>query len=445
LLRRTLTVRAAVTTAVLLALTAGTARAGTNTVTFGEQGEYPIVIPAGVTSLQVVAIGGKGGTGNYWVEGGFGARVTATIPVTGGATRYVVVAGNGLEGSPRAGAGSGGGASDIRTTPVAQGVTSTDTRLLVAGGGGGSGRGVNSGAAGSAGIGGDAGMPGGASRRDGGLVGGGGAGTSLGGGAGGTANPDRWGQAGWPGERGVGGNGGLAGTLGFPSEDQQASGGYNGGGWAGGGRVNYRPGGWETFYGGGGGGGGLHGGGGGGGVVPESTNDSGGGGGGGSSLVPAGGTAAIDTTGSPSITISFEDSVRPVVGLNATPAATSRALTVSGTAGTVLGDGAVTIDVYAGAAASGAPVLSRALTHDARTGAYETSLGALPDGQYSVRATQVDGAGNVGLSTTRTFVEDTTRPVISLTTPASGTVTDEPAPTFAGVAGTTPRDARPCS
>lgn len=257
---------------------------------------------------------------------------------------------------------------------------------------------------------------------------------------GGSANPDRWSEAGWPGERGVGGNGGLAGSLGFPSRDQQASGGYNGGGWAGGGFVNYRPGGWETFYGGGGGGGGLHGGGGGGGVVLESTNDSGGGGGGGSSLVPAGGTLTTDTTGTPSITISFDDSVRPVVSLDPTPAATRGDLAVSGIAGTVLGDGAVTIDVYAGATASGAPVVSRTVAHDARSGAYETSLGALPEGQYSVRATQVDGAGNVGVSTTRTFVEDTTRPVISLTSPASGTLTNEAAPTFAGVAGTTPRD-----
>lgn len=79
--------RTAIATGVLLLCGAGTALAATNAVTFADPGEYPIVIPNGVTSLKVVAVGGSGGEGTYGVPGGFGARVTANLPVTGGATR----------------------------------------------------------------------------------------------------------------------------------------------------------------------------------------------------------------------------------------------------------------------------------------------------------------------------------------------------------------------
>jgi hypothetical protein len=83
----------------------------------------PFVVPAGVSWLQVDAIGGQGGTGSSAI-GGRGGRTQGAIPVTPGETlyRYVGGAGNsstggwngGGNGSGASAGGGGGGATDIR-------------------------------------------------------------------------------------------------------------------------------------------------------------------------------------------------------------------------------------------------------------------------------------------------------------------------------------------
>ena len=63
------------------------------TVTFTSAGEHSFTVPAGVTSLHVIAIGGAGGTGQGGGgAGGLGAMATADLTVTPGATLYVEVA-----------------------------------------------------------------------------------------------------------------------------------------------------------------------------------------------------------------------------------------------------------------------------------------------------------------------------------------------------------------
>ncbi|WP_157412923.1 MBG domain-containing protein [Aeromicrobium sp. Root236] len=119
------------------------------TVTFSSKGQHEYVVPDGVTRVDVVAVGGHGGAG--WRDGGRGARARATLSVTPGQTLYAVVGSNasgstpgsngggaaggaGCQGAP----GAGGGATDVRTVPVGED-GSADSRILVAGGGGGSG------------------------------------------------------------------------------------------------------------------------------------------------------------------------------------------------------------------------------------------------------------------------------------------------------------------
>lgn len=239
--------------------------------TFSATGaEQTFVVPAGVTSVRVTAIGGRGGAGyGSNVPGGAGAAVAGTVAVTPGQTLYVEVGANGssansgsfqpvFNGGAAAGSGTspggtGGGASDVRTVPRAQGPASLASRRLVAAGGGGGG--------GVIGVGGAAGQPG----TNGNFSTGGGPGTAAAGGAGGLGA-----QSGLPGTAGGAGDGGGGGNA-------------------------------PGHTGGGGGGGGLFGGGGGGGA-----DNSAGGGGGGSSLVPTGGTFAPDATGTPSVTLAYD-------------------------------------------------------------------------------------------------------------------------------------------
>ncbi len=274
-------------------LTASGATAAPVTQNFALTGdEQTFVVPAGVTSIDVVATGGRGSSGTS-ASPGRAAQVTGTITVTPGQTLYVNVGGNG--GAPFArfnggglGVGAGGGASDVRTSSRINGTTSLESRLLVAAGGGGAGAfdapGGNAGANGS----------------DSDALGcdGGDAGTATQGGASG------------------GGNGGAtSGSLG-----QGGDGG-------------------NTEFGrlGGGGGGGLYGGGGGGSIF-IGAGGCGAGGGGGSNLVPSGGSATLAAAGStPSISFTYEivETTPPSLsGLSATPdpATTGEAVTVSATA-----------------------------------------------------------------------------------------------------------------
>jgi hypothetical protein len=285
----------------------------TDTCTYTTAGEDTFAVPTGVSQVTVMAVGGAGGEGLAFVDstivpgaaGGSGAQVSATLGVTGGSTLYTEVGSNGANAVGNAGAqtcspgaggtngggdggasrcdsqsgGGGGGASDVRTSSSAAltGDPGTDPRLVVAGGGGGGGGGYlsNGGAGGAAGNSSVTGAGAGGSctvPED--VETGGTGGVGSGGGAGGTARgscaevaSSSPGGGGSPGTGGVGGNG-----------DPVNSGG------------------------GGGGGGGFIGGGGG--VAVDGDWDSGGGGGSSFSVDPNA-VVTTDSTGVPSVTISY--------------------------------------------------------------------------------------------------------------------------------------------
>jgi hypothetical protein len=277
---------------------AATAQAATQTFNY-TGGEQTFTVPAGVTSVEVTAIGGHGGSAA--ASGGAAAQVTGTLSVTPGETLYVEVGGNGANGNPNgggtsvsggfnggaAGGAGGGGASDVRTSPSAQGL-SPDDRLIVAAGGGGSGQ--NGGCQGGAG--GAAEQPG----ENGTCAnGGGGAGTQSSGGAGGINGCG-------PGQEGQLGIGGEGGGSGFGGEFCNL----------------------DT---GGGGGGGLYGGGGGCGAAANSS----GGGGGGSSLVPLGGSSTLAPNVEPQIQITYASSPAPTVVTEPASGVASKAATLNAT------------------------------------------------------------------------------------------------------------------
>ena len=106
------------------------------------------IVPNRVTSIQVNAIGAKGGTGGGGEPGGAGANITTTINVTPGQVLYVVVGGfpgqsatakygfggsGGIDNSGSYYGGAGGGLSGLFNTST----PSTSSALVVAGGGGG--------------------------------------------------------------------------------------------------------------------------------------------------------------------------------------------------------------------------------------------------------------------------------------------------------------------
>lgn len=252
-------------------------------------------VPAGVTSIQVEAWGAQGGD-NFSSTGGLGGYISGDLTVTPGQVLDIYVGGqNGYNGGGAGGSGSGsigyngmngGGASDVRTS----GGGLAD-RLVVAGGGGGAGRGdcvsQHGGAGGyPGGTGGQAGNPayagadgtamngGNSGAGDCGgscscSPGGGGGGGGNGGGAGGGYGPSFGGLV------AIGGSGGACGQNGDPAgggAGSEGQGGCFGQGGAGGTSSN---------GGGAGGGGGWYGGGAGGG------NWATGGGGGSSYVVPA--------------------------------------------------------------------------------------------------------------------------------------------------------------
>lgn len=190
--------------------------------------EQSYLVPSGVTSVHVVAVGAPGGGGTQ-ITGGRGAVVSADLPVPQGQTvLYVEVGGTGA-GFNGGGSPNGGDASDVRLLPRAA-ADSINSRVIVAGGGGGVGNYA----------GGDAGSDGGGADM------GGKAGTATAGGSGGQGNPPEACTNGQPGSLGQGGNFSASGGGG---------GGYYGGGSGGAiGGPNCGPGSYETPGGGGGGG-----------------------------------------------------------------------------------------------------------------------------------------------------------------------------------------------
>jgi large repetitive protein len=116
--------------------------------------------------------------------------------------------------------------------------------------------------------------------------------------------------------------------------------------------------------------------------------------------------------------------------------------TIAGVAGTAAGDGpTVTLRIYAGSTVGGTTV--ETLTASRQTGGLfgAAAFPALADGLYTVQATQSDAAGNVGLSTPRTFRVDTTAPSVTVTAPANASAPTTTEPIFAGTAGRAPGDA----
>ncbi len=230
--------------------------------------EQSFEVPAGVHSINVVALGaGGGGMLKDCPHGERGGRVFAVMPVTPKRTLQVYVGGRGSAadggfngggsggGTGSFGGGGGGGASDVRLNPGR-----LSDRILVAGGGGGEGANNPSnprlGRWGCGGGGGAlAGGSGGVGYAENGASGGGGGlgGTQNRGGSGGAggSGPVGYGFPGSAGSRGVGGNGG-----GCPSGECGGLGAGGGGGYYGGGGGGSGGGGSSLGGDGGGGGGG---------------------------------------------------------------------------------------------------------------------------------------------------------------------------------------------
>ena len=118
-------------------LTWAAAPALADTQTFLHTGaEQTFTVPGGVSTVHVVAIGGRGGgSANAVVRGGEAHQVTGDLGVTAGQTLYLEVGGSGQNASDGgaggfngggAGAtgssGGGGGASDVRAFPRAAGL-----------------------------------------------------------------------------------------------------------------------------------------------------------------------------------------------------------------------------------------------------------------------------------------------------------------------------------
>ena len=81
---------------------------------------------------------------------------------------------------------------------------------------------------------------------------------------------------------------------------------------------------------------------------------------------------------------------------------TSTTPTITGDRGTATGDLAtVTVNIYAGALATGTPVQTLSDTNSGST--WTVNAAALLPGVYTVQATQTDGAGNAGASAAVTF------------------------------------------
>jgi hypothetical protein len=116
--------------------------------------------------------------------------------------------------------------------------------------------------------------------------------------------------------------------------------------------------------------------------------------------------------GIPSTMSTATDWVAPALTLT-TPAdgsaQSSTSVTLSGAAGNATGDSTtVTVNLYSGTTAIGAPVTTRSVTRTA--GTWSTTVTSLAAGTYTAQATQSDSAGNTATSASHTFTIDTTAP-----------------------------------
>ncbi len=127
-----LTLRALCTVAALgtaLGATASGASAASVSATtiFSSPGETSFTVPIGTSTLDVTAVGGKGGRGDGAdaSEGGFGAIVTGSLAVSSGEELPLLVAGN------------GGGGGNVNGAPGGAGFGGSGGSAGNAGGGGG--------------------------------------------------------------------------------------------------------------------------------------------------------------------------------------------------------------------------------------------------------------------------------------------------------------------
>lgn len=374
-------------------LAAGPASA--TTVSFTSQGCSTWTAPAGVTSVQVDAIGAAGGTSFSSAPGGSGDEVPAILSSLSGQTLDVCVDSGG-----GTGVDAGGGASG-----VAIGSDFSAPALIAAGGAGGDGEGFNGTNGGSAGYPDGGSGVGVTASVDGG---GGGGGTQLAGGAGGSAGVGTLsnGAAGTPGAQfsssgpGVGGNGGQS-------------------------------------YGGGGGGGYYGGGGGGGGAVsmsgPSFIFGPGGGGGGGADFcsgAPVGGVSANCTInpgvgtqtgagsgpGDAQVTITYSLPTSTVLGSSQNPLNAGQSVTftaiVSGTSPTG------SVDFQDGAVTMGCDTQ----TVDPTSGVATCTTSSLTAGSHSITATYGGDTNNQGSGSSTVTQIVYGPPSASITSPASGGV-----------------------
>jgi hypothetical protein len=396
--------------ACVVVLCAAEAASGT-TVTYTTPGLTKVTLPAGVTSVHIVAVGGRGGG----VNGGYGAVVSADLALAvpdGSANELrVLVAGNGGIGvagvngggaAPRglSLAGGGGGWSEVSAcVGWTSGICTVFERKVVAAGGGGAGA---AGIPGTGGAGGSAGARGEDGSSSASATGAGGGGTGrrsapASGGSGGVTS-DLGCENGGPGDPptlgggvGAGGKGGMSASLD----------GYGDGG------------------GGGGGGSQGSGGGGGGGVwCADDTGMSGGGGGGGNNTVlPPGGQIAVDTSGTPSVTLTYEPAPPPVVtppvsaappvgGLVSPGATSTPAVTIlSPTDGAVYAQGSIIRARYTCDATPGVSIASCSAPVSNGNAIDTATLGL-----HTFAVTATDAAGMIGGATVQYRVADQTRP-----------------------------------
>lgn len=346
-------------------------------------GEQTFTVPAGVTQVHVIAVGGKGAPGGSPATLGGAARVSTDLAVTPGATLYVEVGGNasgllsafnggGLSGGT--GAGGGGGASDIQTCSIVDACDAHTSGIVVAGGSGGGGGNGGGAGAGLGGAGGNAksngsaagpllgtNPAGGGVHGTVGMGGPGGAATTFGGGC--TGNVSPFGA----GSNAAGPSGGHGGTA----YSNAGSGGGGGGGYLGGG---------------GGGGGGV--------VTCPSASPAaagGGGGGAGASFIFGADPAQLNTA----TTVAGTDT--PQIAITYTPADT--------TAPTIAIDTPADGAVYEPNATVNA---SYSCTDDAGGSGVASCAGPVPDGspidtstlgQHSFTVDAQDNAGNPATST----------------------------------------------
>src|SRR6185369_17262609 len=122
------------------------------------------------------------------------------------------------------------------------------------------------------------------------------------------------------------------------------------------------------------------------------------------------------------------DTVAPVVTLLSPADGTATndvTPTISGEAGLTSGDDATVAVVIS---AAGVPVTTLTATVDG-SGSWSVAPGTpLGEGDYDVRASQDDAAGNAGHSSTAAFTVDTTPPTVTLDQPANGAATNDPTP-----------------